>query len=77
MRRWIAFAAIVTSSWLVAAPGTATAGPPNAGCPKGFSLAPVSVLGDYQGVADNVNHDGWICLRDVGDFGIFVDNTVP
>lgn len=63
---------------LVWAPASATAGPPNTGCPKGFYLASVDVLGtDFTGVADNVNHDGMICLKDLANGGIFVDNTMP
>ena len=58
----------------------AQAAPTGAGCPNGFTLAPVSVLGtDFTGVADNVNHDGLICIRDLksANRGIFIDNTTP
>jgi hypothetical protein len=58
----------------------AQAAPTGTGCPRGFTLASVSVLGtDFTGVADNVNHDGLICIRELKspDRGIFIDNTAP
>jgi len=57
----------------------AGAGPPGTGCPPGWDLAPVSILGeDFTGVADNVNHDGQICIRGLHNgAGVFIDNTVP
>ena len=49
------------------------------GCPKGFTLESVEVLGDdFTGVADNVNHDGLICIKPLkSGGGIFIDNTTP
>jgi len=58
---------------------SAGAGPPGTGCPPGWNLAPVSILGeDFTGVADNVNHDGQICIRGLRNGGgVFIDNTAP
>jgi hypothetical protein len=74
--RLLPVVAVVGASLFAASPATAAQG---SGCPKGFDLAPVSVLGaGFSGVADNVNHDGLICLRSVRtDFAIFIDNTTP
>jgi hypothetical protein len=52
------------------------------GCPTGFALEPVSVLGtNFVGIADNVNHDGFICLKTLnsgaGLSAVFIDNTAP
>ncbi|MEO6586287.1 MAG: hypothetical protein ABIN90_08305 [Knoellia sp.] len=75
-RRLLPVLAVVGASLFAASPALAAQG---TGCPKGFVLAPVSVLGEgFSGVADNVNHDGQICLRSVRpDFSIFIDNTTP
>ena len=67
---------------LLGAAGLLLASPAQAvgsGCPPVFQLAPVSVLGaDFTGQADNVNHDGWICIRVLNSgSGVFVDNVVP
>lgn len=62
------------------APSPASAAtPPGTGCPTGFQLAPVSILGNnFTGIADNVNHDGFICLRTLHNGShIFIDNTAP
>lgn len=78
MRRLIGAAATaVVAVLLLGAP--AAAGPAGAGCPPGWELAPVSILGeDFTGVADNVNHDGMICVRDLRNgAAVFIDNTVP
>ncbi len=38
----------------------------------------MSILGaDFTGIADNVNHDGWICIRGVHGGAVFIDNTAP
>lgn len=60
----------------------ATAAPPNAGCPKGYQLVSTSFLGpNFTGVADNVNHDGKICVRGqetpLGIHFSVTDNTTP
>jgi hypothetical protein len=67
---------------LLGAAGALVASPAHAvgsQCPKVFELAPVSVLGaDFTGQVDNVNHDGWICIRVLtSGSGVFVDNVVP
>jgi hypothetical protein len=49
------------------------------GCPPVFELAPVSILGsNFTGQADNVNHDGMICVRRLNSGGgVFIDNVTP
>ncbi len=73
-RLFSVLALAVGASVLAASPASAAQG---TGCPQGFDLVLASVLGtDFSGVADNVNHDGLICLRFVRpDFAIFIDNT--
>jgi hypothetical protein len=76
----LAAAPVVLTSTVVLAAQAAQGAAPGAGCPSTFTLAPVAVLGtDFSGVADNVNHDGLICVRDLpsGKIGIFIDNTAP
>jgi hypothetical protein len=60
---------------LAASPAQAADG----GCPPVFQLAPVSILGDnVDGQVDNVNHDGFICVRTITKgYVIFVDNVHP
>jgi hypothetical protein len=67
---------LVGASVLTAAPAEAA---PGSGCPNGFMLAPISVLGDdFDGNADQVNNDGMVCIRFVRPgIGIFIDNTAP
>jgi hypothetical protein len=83
MRRFAAavgFAAI----FLLGLSGTGMGGSfPNAGCPVGFELAPVTVLGpNFSGQVTDVNNDEMICIKTLkgsgfpGDF-IFIDNTTP
>ncbi len=76
MKRLIAVISAVAGLSVV---GVGSAAPANRGCPTGFTLAPVSVLGpDFTGVADNVNHDGLICIRSLKNGGgVFIDNTAP
>jgi hypothetical protein len=65
------------TSLAVMSPAAAAIG---SNCPRGFELAPVSVLGtEYSGVADQVNSDGMICTKPVQNqpFFIFIDNTAP
>jgi hypothetical protein len=56
---------------------------PNSGCPVGFELAPVSVLGSgFTGVITDVNNDEMICIKTLNGPGfpgafIFIDNTTP
>jgi hypothetical protein len=80
MRRFVVLAGLAVTAAL-AAGAAAGAGPPHNGCPTAdWSLEPLSVLGsDFSGVADNVNHDGWICIKDLpsGIGGVFIDNTAP
>jgi hypothetical protein len=83
MRRLTAACIMVTLAVLAAAGGVAAparAAPQNTGCPADFQLEPVSILGeDFTGVADNVNHDGFICIMwfKNREGGVFVDNTMP
>lgn len=61
---------------------SATAAPPNTGCPVGYQLKPISFLGpSFTGIADNVNHDGLICARPqvtpLGTHFSIMDNTAP
>ncbi|MEP6697368.1 MAG: hypothetical protein ABJA34_10885 [Pseudonocardiales bacterium] len=67
-------AAVLLAPWPASAATT-----PGTGCPADFQLAPVSVLGsNFAGIADNVNHDGFICIRSLHDGSrIFIDNTTP
>jgi hypothetical protein len=78
MRRLIALVVLTVTGLLVAGQ-PAGAGPPGTSCPPGWDLAPVSILGsDFTGIADNVNHDGWICIRGLHNgAGVFIDNTAP
>ena len=72
----VSIAGVVLAPILVAAP--AHAGPPGTGCPTGWTLAPVSVLGeDFTGQADNVNPDGMICIKLLRTTGVYMDNVVP
>jgi hypothetical protein len=58
--------------------GPAQAAGAGAGCPRGWTLAPVSVLGeDFTGVADNVNHDGLVCIKHLRTTGVYMDNVAP
>ena len=58
--------------------GSAEAAGVGTGCPAGFTIAPVSVLGeDFTGQVDNVNHDGLICIKLLKKSGVFVDNVTP
>jgi hypothetical protein len=80
MRLRFLLIAALPGALLAAVAPAAHAAPPHGGCPSTFTLAPVSVLGtDFTGVADNVNHDGMICIRELpsGKIGIFIDNTAP
>jgi len=61
---------------------SATAAPPNTGCPVGYQLQPISFLNpSFTGIADNVNHDGKICARPQqtprGIHFSIMDNTAP
>jgi hypothetical protein len=79
MRRYVVLAGLAVTAAL-AAGSAAGAGPPHTGCPTAdWSLEPVSVLGaNFSGVADNVNHDGLICIKGLrSGAGIFIDNTAP
>jgi hypothetical protein len=76
MRRFLLACGVFAALTIGPAAGAAPAG---TGCPPGWDLAPVSILGeDFTGVADNVNHDGQICIRGLHNgAGVFIDNTVP
>jgi hypothetical protein len=69
----------VTVAAALVCPSAASATPPHNGCPNGFTLAPVSVLpASFTGTADNVNHDGQICLKTLANGShTVVDNTTP
>lgn len=80
MRKPASLAAVITFgiAGMLAAPGPAVAAQ-GTGCPNGFELQPVSILGtNFSGIADNVNHDGLICIKATdGGPTIFIDNTAP
>ena len=72
----------VTGGLLLAPASSATAAPPNLGCPTGYQIEPISFLNpSFTGIADNVNHDGLICVRPqvtpLGTHFSITDNTAP
>jgi hypothetical protein len=72
----------VAGGILLAPASSAMAAPPHAGCPTGYQLVSTSFLGpNFTGVADNVNHDGLICVRGqvtpLGTHFSVTDNTTP
>jgi len=78
----VAVGAAVAGAILLAPASSAGAAPPNAGCPTGYQLVSTSFLGpNFTGVADNVNHDGLICVRGQvtprGTHFSVTDNTTP
>jgi hypothetical protein len=80
VKKTASIAAVITFgvAGVFAAPAAANAAQ-GTGCPTGFVLQPVSVLGtNYSGIADNVNHDGFICLKRLNSgSATFIDNTAP
>jgi hypothetical protein len=76
VRRLLPVLTLVGALLFAVAPAQAAAG---SGCPMGFTLAPVSVLGtDFTGVADQVNNDGLVCIRFLRNgSGVFIDNVTP
>jgi hypothetical protein len=82
LTKFVVAGAAVAGGLVLGSTTSATAAPPNNGCPTGYVLKPVSFLGpNFTGVADNVNHDGFICARGqvtpLGTHFSITDNTTP
>ena len=73
---------VFAGALLAATAGTpASAGPPSthAGCPPNYVL---TANEDFFGpnvpkTADNVNRDGFVCVKSVGPVSIYIDNLHP
>lgn len=83
MRRTIA-ASVLGLGLLCTGAGPALATPPSThnGCPPGYQLVSND---EFFGVdntpkqADNVNHDGFVCIKTAGSSAgsVFIENLVP
>ena len=78
----VAVGAAVAGSLVLAPLSSASAAPPNTNCPFGYVKQPITFLNpSFTGVADNVNHDGFICVRGqvtpLGTHFSITDNTAP
>jgi hypothetical protein len=76
MRRLVVLAALFAAPLAMAAPAHA-ASPPNTGCAVGWDLFDASGIPFILALADNVNGDGYVCIRNLpnGKGAVVHDNT--